>query len=188
MEALVPSKVKSLGLSNADLESIRQVYETATIKPNAVQNRFVQDTVDRPNPAFPPDLPYPIVPFDRDVREYCRQHGIAYSPWGMLWGSLDVLEGPDLLMSKVGKELGISKEIACYALMRSLGGCQINLLCGTSNTGRMRETLEGLTKVKKYVAESEENAEKWQGFVNGLKDIVDGAENAKNEQVRETCT
>jgi hypothetical protein len=50
----------------------------------------------------------------------------------------------------------------------------------------MRETLEGLAKVKKYVAESEENAEKWQGFVNGLKDIVDGDENDKKEQVEET--
>ena len=144
----MPSKVKHLGLSNADLKSIRHVYEMATIKPSAVQNRFVQETIDRPNPAFPPDLPYPTVTFDRDVREYCRLYGITYAPWGMLWGSLDVLEGHDLLMCKAGKELGISKEIACYTLMRSLGGCQISLLCGTSNEGRMRETLEGLNKVK----------------------------------------
>jgi hypothetical protein len=175
MEALVPSKVKSIGLSNADLESIRKVYKTATIKPTAVQNRFVIDTVDRPNPKFPADLPNPIVPWDRDVREYCLRHGIAYAPWGMLWGSLDELDGPDLVLTKAGKELGFSREIACYALMSSLGGCQITLLCGTSSEIHMHETLAGLSKVKKYIEESEENAKKWQGFVASLKAIIDDA-------------
>ena len=182
MEALVPSKVTSLGLSNADLESRRRVNEVATVKPSAVQNRFTQDTLDRPNPAFPPDLPYPVVTWDRDVREYCHQHGIAYAPWGMLWGSIDNLEGPEKLMSKAGNEVGISKEIACYALMRSLGGCQISLLCGTSNDGRMRETLEGLQKVKNYVAESEEQRQKWESFVVDLKVIVDGGDTMKQNE------
>ncbi|KAE9379986.1 Aldo/keto reductase [Stipitochalara longipes BDJ] len=179
MEALVPSKVTSLGLSNIDLESLRQVCEVATVKPNAVQNRFTVDTADKPNPKFPSNLPYPLVTWDRDVREYCRQHEFAYAPWGMLWGSLDVLDGPDHVIEKAGKEVGISKEIACYACMRSLSGCQISLLCGTSNEGRMHETLEGLAKVQRYIAESEEHKETWQGYVESLKAIVDGAETSR---------
>ena len=176
MEALVPSKVGSIGLSNADLESLRQVWDVATIKPSAVQNRFTRDTVDQPNPAFPSNLPYPVVTFDRDVREYCLQKGIAYAPWGLLWGSLDVLNGPEETIAKAGLELGISKEIACYALMTSLGGCKISLLCGTTNERRMHDTLEGLVKVRNYVAESEEHRKTWEGYVYYLKTIVDGTE------------
>ncbi|CZR55544.1 uncharacterized protein PAC_05432 [Phialocephala subalpina] len=179
MEALVPSKVTSLGLSNIDLNSLRRVCEMATVKPCAVQNRFTQDTVDKPNLAFPSNLPYPQVPFDRDVREYCRQHGIAYAPWGLLWGSLDVLDGPEKVTEKAGHELGVSKEIACFALMRSLGGCQISILCGTTNAARMRKTLEGLAKVQRYLAESEEHKETWEGYVDRLRAVIDGSE-AKN--------
>ena len=174
MEALVPSKVASLSLSNTDLNSLRQVYEAAFVKPSAIQNRFTQDTLDRPNPAFPPDLPYPVVTFDRDIRQYCQRKNIAYAPWGLLWGSLDILQGHDQLMSKAGKKVGISKEIACYALMRDLGGCQISLLCGTSNERRMHETLEGLSKVREYLGESHENRQTWKIFVNCLKKLVDG--------------
>jgi diketogulonate reductase-like aldo/keto reductase len=176
MEALVPTKVGSLGLSNIDLESLRQICDVATIKPSAVQNRFTQDTIDKPNPEFPADLPYPVVTFDRDVREYCRQHGIAYAPWGLLWGSLDVLDGSEQIMEKAGKEFGVSKEVACYACMRSLEGCQISLLCGTTNGGRMHETLAGLAKVQRYLSESEEHREIWKCYVYRFKVITDGIE------------
>ncbi|KIN05438.1 hypothetical protein OIDMADRAFT_115059 [Oidiodendron maius Zn] len=176
METLVPSKVASLGVSNTDLQSLRRICEVAIVWPSAVQNRFTQDTIDRPNPTFPSDLPYPLVTFDRDVREYCRRHRIAYAPWGLLWGSLEVLNGPEQLISKAGQEVGISKEIACFACMRGLGGCQISILCGTSNEGRMHETLEGLAKVERYLAESKEHREKWKGFVDRLRVVIDGGE------------
>lgn len=174
MEALVPSKVASLGVSNADLESLRRICEVAVVQPSAVQNRFTQDTIDRPNPAFPSNLPYPVVTFDRDIRGYCQRRKIVYAPWGLLWGSLDVLDGPEKLISKAGEEVGVSREIACFACMRSLGGCQISILCGTSNEGRMRETIEGLAKVQRYLAESEEHRERWRGFVDYLRTVVDG--------------
>jgi predicted oxidoreductase len=124
METLVLSKVASVGVSNADLESLRKLYDVSTIKFIAVQSRFTQDTIDRPNPAMPSDLTNPLVTFDRDDREYSHQHGIAYAPWGLLWGSPDVLDGPEKLIEKAGLEVGMSKEIAYYALIRSLGGCQ----------------------------------------------------------------
>lgn len=174
METLVPSTVASLGLSNIDLESLHRVCEVATIKPTAVQNRFTQDT--EPNPTFTPNLPHPLVTWDRDVRAYCQQHDIAYAPWGMLWGSLDNLDGSEEIVTKAGQELGVSKEIACYALMRSLGGCQISLLCGTSNEGRMHETLAGLAKLQRYLAERGENRETWKGYVDRLRAVIDGSE------------
>jgi hypothetical protein len=132
--------------------------------------------LNKPNLAFPDNLPYPVVTWDRDIREYCLQNGMVYSPWGMLWGSLDDLDGPEKILDKAGQKLGFSKEVACYALMRSLRGCQISLLCGTSNEDHMRETLAGLAKVKRYLAESEEHRKTWKGYVDRLKIIVDGDE------------
>ena len=70
----------------------------------------------------------------------------------------------------------MSKEIACFACMRSLGGCQISLLCGTTNEGRMHETLVGLSKVQKYPEESEEHKETWKGYVDRFRAITDGGE------------
>lgn len=174
MEALVPSKVASLSVSNTDLESLRQLCKVAIIKPVTVQNRFTHDTIDRPDPTMPSNLPYPLVTFDRDVREYCQQHEIAYAPWGTLWGSLDFLDGPEQMMEKAGHELGFSKYIACYALMRSLGGCKLSILCGTTNEVRMRETLEGLANVQRYLVESEDHRKTWKFYVDYLKVIVDG--------------
>ena len=176
MEALVPSKVNSLGVSNIDVESLRRICEVATVKPSAVQNRFTHNTVDRPNPSFPSDLPYPLVTFDRDVRMYCQLHGIAYAPWGLLWSSFDVLDGPDHVIEKAGQQVEVSKEIACYALLRSLGGCQISILCGTTNEVRMQETLAGLAKVQRYLAESEEHRDTWKGYAERLTAITDGGE------------
>ncbi|KAF8854959.1 Aldo/keto reductase, partial [Acephala macrosclerotiorum] len=67
MEALVPSKVTSLSVSNTDLESLRRLCEVATVKPCTVQNRFTQNTVNRPNRSMQSNLPYPLIAFDRDV-------------------------------------------------------------------------------------------------------------------------
>jgi len=175
MEALVPSKATSLGLSNIDLKSLQEVYEIATIKPTTVQNRFTKDTIDKPDPNMTP-VPYPLITFDRDVRKYCREKDIAYAPWGLLWGSLDVLDGPEKMLEKLGKEIGISKEIACFACMTSLGGCKISILCGTSDEGRMHETLAGLRRVKGYLQESDEHKKTWKDYVDRFRTIVDGDE------------
>lgn len=174
MEALVPSKVASLGLSGTNLVSLRHIYEAATIKPRSVQNRFTHDTIAKPNPEMPANLPLPLVAFDKDVRDYCHQQGIVYAPWGELWGSLDVLDGPQHILVQVGEAVGISKEIACYACLRCLGGCQVSVLCGTTNEGRMTETLEGLKRVERFVGKSEENRGVWEGFVGRFRGVVDG--------------
>ena len=40
----------------------------------------------------------------------------------------------------------------------------------------MHETLEGLAKVERYLAESKEHREKWKGFIDRLRVIIDGGE------------
>lgn len=174
MEALVPEKVSLLGLSNIDLDSLIQLYDIATVKPIVVQNRFTHDTIDRPDPNMPSNLPYPKVTFDRDVRQYCAQKSIVYAPWGMLWGSLEILDGPEQNLTKAAQELGVSRQIACFGCMRSLGSCQISILCGTTKEATMQETLAGLAKIQRYQTESDTQRDVWNGFVERLRRIVDG--------------
>ncbi|KAH6695857.1 aldo/keto reductase [Leptodontidium sp. MPI-SDFR-AT-0119] len=181
MESLTPDKVRSLGLSNIDLISLRHIYETATVKPVTVQNRFTRDTT--PNPIFTPGLPHPLVPWDRDVRAYCHEMGIAYAPWGMLWGSLDNLDGKGRILEEFGKRVGVSREIACFAALRALGGW-VSPLCGTKDEGRMRDTLMGLEMIKRWVGESEGNMEVWEAFMAEFKGVVDLDEGRKSDPVR----
>jgi diketogulonate reductase-like aldo/keto reductase len=172
MEKLVPSRVHSIGLSNVDLDSLQKIYESATIKPRVVQNRFTEDTVDKPTPNFPKDLPYPLVPFDRDVRDYCQKHDIVYTPWGLLWGNPSLLDNPEVF-EKMGRELGVSKQVACYACMLRSKSCNVKILCGTTKEERMPETLDGLRKIDTLLAESETNVTRFQGWAEQVGNIID---------------
>ncbi|KAH8690668.1 NADP-dependent oxidoreductase domain-containing protein [Talaromyces proteolyticus] len=156
MEGFVSAgTVRSLGLSNTDAESLRQIYESATVKPRVVQNRFTEDTAAAPNPKMPANLPYPQVAFDRDVREVCEGWGIVYTPWGLLWGNPSLLDDPELF-EKIGREIGVSKQVACFASMLRLSkGCKIKILCGTTKEERMYETLDGLRRVGEFLAEGD---------------------------------
>ena len=176
MELLVPTKVHSLGLSNIDLISLQHVYSSCVIKPVTVQNRFTRDT--EPNPIFTPGLPTPLVPWDRDVRAYCCQMGIAYAPWGMLWGSLDDLDGEEKILEEFGKKVGLSREIVCFAALRRLAGW-VSPLCGTSKEGRMRETLDGLERIKAWMKENDGNKTQWERFMDKFKGIVNFGKEVK---------
>lgn len=172
MEKLVPSPVRSLGLSNVDLDSLQKVYDSATIKPRVVQNRFTEDTVDNPTPNFPKDLPYPLVPFDRDVRDYCRRYNIVYTPWGLLWGNPSLLDDPELFM-RMGQVLGVSKQVACYACMLRSRSCSMKMLCGTTKEERMPETLDGLRKIDAFLTDGEANVTIFKGWLEQVGKIID---------------
>lgn len=177
MEALVPTTVSSLGISDCDADTLRLICSTATIKPCAVQNRFSPLTVtDTPDPTIPKDLPYPRMKFDIDVRKVCLEEGVGYAPWGVLWGCLDVLDGENGVFGRVGEEIGVAREIVCYAVLRSLEGCKISILCGTTREAMMRETVEGLENVRRWIEESDENRETWRGVVEAVKRVVNGSE------------
>lgn len=175
MEALVPSKVTYLGISNTDLSTLRSVFDMATIKPLVVQNRFTEDIASKPNPKLPPDLPYPEDPYDRTVREFCYAKGISYAPWGVLWGNPTLLENMEVF-TEIGREFNVSKEIACFACIRSLTGCKISILCGTTNTERMTETIEGLKRITEYAENPGEKRKFWQDRLAIVQSVVNGAQ------------
>lgn len=174
MEALVPSKVFSLGLSNVDADSLRRVYEAAAVKPSTVQNRFTQDTAPNPDADLPPGLPYPAVAYDRDVREYCKLKDITYVPWGVLWGNPALLsDDPEQMLDKTAEKIGVSKQALYYSCLRGMGGCSVSILCGTTKEDRMQEVLTGLRKLQDYLQESEDNKKIWQECVDHLRTIID---------------
>lgn len=73
-----PAGALSLGISNLyDLKLLQQLYRDARIKPSVLQNRFYADSG-----------------YDRDVRCFCREHGIAYQSFWTLTAN------PKLLQSK----------------------------------------------------------------------------------------
>ncbi|KAK9774969.1 putative Aldo-keto reductase [Seiridium cardinale] len=173
MEAYVPSKVGILGISNVDLATLSTLYEAAAVKPTIVQNLFTENMAASPNPDFPADLPYPVDRYDKGVRQFCAAHGIAYTPWGLLWGNPTLMEKLDVL-EELASKVGITKQVACFGCMRSLAGPRISILCGTQQISRMNETLTGMALIDEYLAGSDEARNNWNDSVATIQQIVDG--------------
>lgn len=174
MEALVPSKVLSLGLSNADAKSLREIWEAALVKPISVQNRFTGETAFQPESNMPPGLPYPQIPYDRDVRGVCEMLGVVYVPWGVLWGNAHILDNdPEQMVAKTATAIEISKQAAWYACIRDLNNCRTSVLCGTTKEATMRKTLADLAKLDDCVKRSESHRLTWITCVNYIRHMID---------------
>lgn len=179
MEALVPSKVGLLGVSNTDLDTLRRIYDHAAADKQlaTVQNRFTQATAsDPPDPKMPPGIPYPEDKYDAGVWEFCATKGIKYTPWGVLWGSPELLEGEGAAnLCEIAEEIGVTKQVAFFACMKDpslLGGCEVSILCGTKTPDRMSETVVGLRKVQLFVVASQKNRGRWANVIQSLQKII----------------
>src|SRR5262249_34867394 len=62
-----------LGISNVDLAQVEELYRDATVKPRFVQNRC-----------------YARFAWDREVRAFCKDHGIVYQGFSLLTANLEV--------------------------------------------------------------------------------------------------
>ena len=71
MEAL---PVRFLGVSNVELDQLELICEQSTVRPSFVQNRCFARTM-----------------WDRDVRLFCRAHGIIYQGFSLLTANLTEL-------------------------------------------------------------------------------------------------
>lgn len=148
MESHVPTKVRSLGISNIyHPEILRALYNFATVKPSVVQNRF-----------------YPDTGYDGGIRAFCSEKGIVYQSFWTLTAN------PHLLRSRVvgalAEKVGVSKPVALYALVLGLG--RVSVLDGTTKAERMREDLDGLHKVNKW---REDNAD-WEGALEKFQALL----------------
>ncbi|KAJ4336306.1 hypothetical protein N0V87_005457 [Didymella glomerata] len=140
LEIYVPHNIKALGISNVTLPVVREIYNTSTVKPSVVQNRFYAQTH-----------------YDGPLRAFCREHEITYQSFWTLTGN------PKLLKSKPVQELAQAAEVsvptALYALVMELG---VEILNGTTSAGHMQDDLAGVQRVRDWAVS---NARQWSQIV-----------------------
>jgi diketogulonate reductase-like aldo/keto reductase len=137
LESYVPAKIRSLGISNVTLPILKAIYESSTIKPSVVQNRF-----------------YPQTQYDGPLRTFCREHGISYQSFWTLTGNPNLLKS-DAVIS-LAKSAGVNSAIALYALVMDL---DIVVLNGTTSETHMREDIEGIKNVRQWALANEQEWE-----------------------------
>ena len=149
LEKYVPHPIRTLGISNTDLPTLQNIHQTATIKPAVVQNRFHARTG-----------------FDGPVRRFCLANGIIYQAfWTLTANRQLVASGP---VVEFAKTMGVSKEVAFYALVLGLQE-QLVILNGTKQESRMKGDLEAVEEIKRW-RELHENRERWDSFLNRFQE------------------
>ncbi|KIW03680.1 hypothetical protein, variant [Verruconis gallopava] len=149
-ESYVPQRIRRLGISNTDLAVLKAVYDGSRVKPSVVQNRFYNRTA-----------------FDVDLRAFCREHGIVYQSFWTLTGNPGLLRtSPVALLSK---DAGVSKELALYALVMSLGIAPLN---GTTSEEHMKQDLTDIARLKNWTFVY---SEKWSSIVADFKALIGDA-------------
>jgi diketogulonate reductase-like aldo/keto reductase len=121
MEAIVQSNgARQIGISNCyALALLEGLHRSAIVKPAVVQNRFYRETG-----------------FDRDIRAFCREHGIVYQSFWTLTAN------PQLLAHPAVQELASRyARTAEQVLFRYLTQEGVVPLTGTTSVTHMREAL-----------------------------------------------
>lgn len=112
---------KQIGISNCyDLETLKEIYEAADIKPSILQNRFYQDT-----------------DFDNEIRKWCQEHKITYQSFWTLTAN------PQILSSEIVQEASQNyRKTPAQIFFRVLIEIGIVPLTGTCRDKHMKEDLE----------------------------------------------
>jgi diketogulonate reductase-like aldo/keto reductase len=121
MESLVESReVRQLGISNCyRLGELEALFDSARYKPTVVQNRFYADTG-----------------YDREIRAFCRQHGVIYQCFWTLTAN------PQVLTHRTVRDLAKKhSRTPPQILFRYLTQNDIVPLTGTRSEIHMREDL-----------------------------------------------
>ena len=121
MESMVESSaVRQLGISNCyRLAELEALFDSARCKPAVVQNRFYADTG-----------------YDREIRAFCRQHGIIYQCFWTLTAN------PQVLAHRTVRDLATKhSRTPAQILFRYLTQNDIVPLTGTRSEIHMREDL-----------------------------------------------
>jgi diketogulonate reductase-like aldo/keto reductase len=121
LEALVDAGlVQRLGISNCyDLHLLSTLHETARIKPRVVQNRFYRETG-----------------YDREVRAFCRLHGVRYQSFWTLTANPHLLAHRDIL-GLAARHAATPAQI----LFRYLTEVGVTPLSGTTSELHMQQDL-----------------------------------------------
>ena len=149
LESYVPHEIRSLGISNTDLQVLKTIYENSTVKPSVVQNRF-----------------YPQTLYDAPIRAFCDKNDIVYQSFWTLTGNLNLLRSD--VVAKLANLAGVSRSVALYALVIDRG---ITVLNGTNSAEHMDEDLRGMDAVRRWALS---HREEWLQISGSFQSIVDG--------------
>ncbi|MEO5340995.1 MAG: aldo/keto reductase [Magnetococcus sp. MYC-9] len=112
--------VRQLGISNCyDLQQLEHLYQSATIKPAVLQNRF-----------------YAATRYDQAIRLYCRQQQILYQSFWTLTANPALLAHPTL--QSLARTHHCQPEPLFFRYLTQIG---IIPLTGTTSTAHMQEDL-----------------------------------------------
>lgn len=150
LETYVPSRIRTLGISNVDLPDLQRLCdEDAVVKPVVVQNRLNPDEG-----------------YNTPVRVFCRERGMNFQSFWTLTANPRLLRSS--FVRQVAKGAGVSDEVAFYGLVLGLEG--VSVLDGTTNEVRMREDLEGVEKVMAWAGG--DGGEVWRESLAALKAVL----------------
>lgn len=114
-------ETKLIGISNCyDLEILQQIYETASIKPTVVQNRFYSDT-----------------DYDAEIRAWCQEKKMIYQSFWTLTANPQILSSE--IVQKAAHEY---QKTTAQIFFRVLVDIGIVPLTGTCSDQHMKEDLE----------------------------------------------
>ena len=121
MEALQRAgQVRLIGISNVSCAQLESLQRDAEVKPAFVQNRC-----------------YARSGWDREVRQFCRAHDIAYQGFSLLTANRRELEGA--VMARIMARTGATLPQVLFRFALGLG---MIALTGTSDASHMREDLD----------------------------------------------
>ena len=115
-------RTRLLGVSNVSLEHLRGMLAAQAEMPAFVQNRC-----------------FSRLDWDRDVRAFCREHGITYQGFSLLTANRQVLEHPPII--ELAKDIQATAAQLIFSFARAIGMLP---LTGTSNADHMKQDLASL--------------------------------------------
>jgi len=124
MEALFTEKrTRFLGVSNVTASQLKELNEGARVKPKFAQIRCFARSG-----------------WEKEKREYCREHGITFQGFSLLTANKDVLNGAHT--KALAERLKITSSQVIFIFARQIGMLPIT---GTTDPFHMREDLESLS-------------------------------------------
>jgi diketogulonate reductase-like aldo/keto reductase len=111
---------QDLGISNVALDQLEELWDRAAVRPRFVQNRCFASTG-----------------WDREIRAFCRDHGIVYQAFSLLTANGNELRQPSFfrIVERSGKT-------AAQVVFRFAIQCGMLPLTGTTDPDHMREDLD----------------------------------------------
>jgi len=112
-------RTRLLGVSNVSLSHLEAMSASRAELPTFVQNRC-----------------YARLGWDRDIRDFCRDHNIVYQGFSLLTANHEVLHHP--LIARLAESAGATPAQIIFAFARAI---KILPLTGTSNAHHMQQDL-----------------------------------------------